>query len=244
MADQSVKKGGLGALRRSQSVNGRPEVFDTLVDIVFVIDGTGSMQNLLDEVKERALSLHQEIIEGLANKNRRVTKMRAKVLIFRDIYVDANAFEESDFFTLPEEAEEFRGFVEHIRACGGGDEPESGLEALYRAMKVRFQENIGNNKARQIIIVMTDASAHRLDDPQREGDELYPQEIPKTMAGLQDVWEGVNKTARRLLIMAPNAWPWTMVSLWNETECLVAPAGCGISRDGFDAVIKFISGSI
>ena len=244
MADQSVRKGGLSALRRNQSVNGRPEVFDTLVDIVFVIDGTGSMQNLLDEVKERALSLHREIIEGLANKNRRVTKMRVKVLIFRDIYVDANAFEESDFFTLPEDAEEFRDFVEHIRATGGGDEPESGLEALHRAMKVRFQENIGNNKARQIIIVMTDASAHPLDDPQREGDDLYPQEVPKTMAGLQNVWESVNKTARRLLVMAPNAWPWTVVSLWNEAECLVAPAGCGISKDGFDAVIKFISGSI
>lgn len=244
MADQSVRKGGLGAIRRKQSVNGRPEFFDTLVDIVFVIDGTGSMQNLLDEVKERALSMHREIIEGLANKNRRVSKMRVKVLIFRDVYVDMNAFEESPFYTLPEEAEEFRCFVEHIRAAGGGDEPESGLEALYKAMKVRFQENLGNNKARQIIIMMTDASAHHLDDPQREGDDLYPQEIPKTMAELQNVWESVNKTARRLLIMAPNAWPWTMVSLWNETECLVAPAGHGISKDGFDAVIKFISGSI
>ena len=242
MASQAVK-GKLSGIK-GQSV--RRQMFDTLVDIVFVIDGTGSMQNLLDELKERALSLYSEIIAGLAGKNRRVTKMRAKVLIFRDIYVDANAFEESDFYTLPDEAEDFRRFVEHIKASGGGDEPESGLEALYRAIKMKFQKTEGSFKARQIILMMTDASAHRLDDPQREGDDLYPQDMPTTLSGLQNVWEGddMNRDAKRLLVMTPNAWPWNIVSTWTQAEYYAAPAGCGISKEGLDAVIAFISGSI
>ena len=240
MANQ-IPKGRLGGMSNQVPRNLGME---TLVDIVFVIDGTGSMQNLLDAVKERALNMYSDILAGLAAKNRRVSKMRAKVIIFRDIYVDADAFEESEFFSLPDEAEDFRRFVEHIKATGGGDEPESGLEALYRAMKSKFMDNSRNLKSRQIIIMMTDASAHRLDDMQRQGDDLYPQEMPSSLPELENAWESLDPNAKRLLVMAPNSWPWTMVGNWIQAEYYVSEAGKGISADGFQSVIEFISGSI
>ena len=245
MADQTVRRGRLtdlvGSSPADQSVG-----IGTLVDIVFVIDGTGSMQNLLDEVKNRALSMYDDIIAGLKGKNRRVQKMRAKVLVFRDIYVDAAPFEESDFYDLKTEAEDFRAFVESIKARGGGDEPESGLEALYRAIKLKFQERTSNaTKARHIILVMTDASAHHLDDPQREGDPEYPKGVPTNLPGLESEWEGMaDLDARRLLIMAPNSWPWPAVGAWSQADFKATQAGAGISKEGMDAVIAFISGSM
>ena len=67
MADQKVRS-RISDIRK-QAVNKSAEVgFSTLVDIVFVIDGTGSMQNLLDEAKERALSMHEDIIRGLKGR--------------------------------------------------------------------------------------------------------------------------------------------------------------------------------
>lgn len=46
--------------------------------------------------------------------------------------------EESQFFILPEEKQEFYNFVSQIKAGGGGDEPESGLEALALALRSDF----------------------------------------------------------------------------------------------------------
>lgn len=37
---------------------------------------------------------------------------------------------------FPEEKEEFRDFVNGIHEAGGGDDPESGLEALTMAMRI------------------------------------------------------------------------------------------------------------
>ena len=218
----------------------------TEVDLIFLIDGTGSMQNLLDEVKERALSMYEDIINGLKKNNRKVTKMRIMAIVFRDVYVDKDAFEESEIFLLPSQAEDFRRFIEGIQACGGGDEPESGLEALRIAINriKRFGQKQG--KARQIVVVLTDASAHRLDDPQRAGDPLYPEEVKDchSLEELQNFWAGLDPHYRRLTIMAPNAYPWTAISQWQPSMYVPSEAGKGIDKEGFEAVIRMISGSI
>lgn len=243
MADQKVRS-RLSDIKQRVAQKNTDLGFSTLVDIVFVIDGTGSMQNLLDEVKERALSMHEDIIRGLGAKGRRIAKMRVKALVFRDIYVDANAFEESEFFMLPEESGEFRAFIENIRATGGGDEPESSLEALCRAMKMKFQENQQGQKARHIIVLLTDASAHRLDDPQRAVDKLYPKDMPNDLTGVESLWENMNFRAKRLVVFAPNLYPWTEVGAWNSVEYTPSEAGKGIDADTFEGVIAAISGSI
>lgn len=244
MASQSVRRGGLAAMadkaRTTQQVG-----FSTLVDIVLVIDGTGSMQNLLDAVKESALSFHDKVVAGLAERRRRVDRLRLKVIVYRDIYVDANAFEESSFFDLPEDAAAFRRFVENVKAQGGGDEPESGLEALWKAFRLPFQPNEARKKARQIICLMTDASAHPLDDPQRLTDPEYPQSAPKNLSELQDAWEGMDHTARRLLIFAPMASPWPELQNWSEVLFTPSATGMsGINADTYEGILAMIKGSI
>lgn len=248
MADQSVKRVALGDLKRGQEVM---KGLKTVVDLVFLIDGTGSMQNALDAVKARALTLYKDIIYALKDKKRIVSTMRVKVVIFRDLYVDSVAYEESDYFILSDkdddESAAFRDYVSGIRACGGGDEPEHALEALHRALKLNYTQPRQGMKARHIIVLMTDASAHPLDDPQRslpEYRDIYPGDMPKTMPELNAEWEMMDDRARRLIIFAPNAYPWPKMGTWSGASHEVSEAGKGISETVFEKVIATISGSV
>lgn len=223
----------------------------TVVDLIFVIDGTKSMQNALDAAKARALSMYKDIVAGLASKNRVVRKMRVKVIVFRDFYVDARPYEESDYFVLTgrddDDALAFRQFITGIRAEGGGDEPEHALEALHRAMQLDFTPSGEGVKARHIIVLMTDASAHPLNDPQRhlpENRDVYPADMPEDLEGLQVEWENMDEKAKRLILFAPNAYPWTILSTWNEAPHTPSQASKGISEAMFQQVITAIGGSV
>lgn len=114
----------------------------TVVDLVFLIDATRSMQNALDAMKMHAMTLYEDIIKRLSPKGRVVSQMRVKVIVFRDVYADAEPFQESEFFVLQENGQgdevEFYNYVSNIRAEGGGDEPDSALEALHLAMNVDY----------------------------------------------------------------------------------------------------------
>ena len=135
----------------------------TNVDIVFVIDATRSMQTTIDMVKESALSFQDKLYDFMDEAKRSINNLRIKVVWFRDFYYDGNyAYDESKFFELPEEKEEFRDFVNGIHEAGGGDDPESGLEALTMAMRSDFVQE--GEKKRHIIVLFTDAAAHPFED--------------------------------------------------------------------------------
>ena len=235
MAERNERKGGgLSLIRAAAGV--RFAGFGTLVDIVFVIDGGASMRELLEGLEGHVLSMCRDVVDGLKEKKRIIEKLRVKLLIFRDIYADENAFEESEFFTLPEETEELRAFAEQIRAAGGEGGARSALEALHRAIHVKWQEVPDGRKARQVIIVMTDAPAYRLDDPRREGEECYPQGVPRTLSGLMYEWEEyTDPRCHRLLIIAPNCWPWAELGFWPEACLVPVQPGCGIAKACMDA---------
>lgn len=241
MADQHVRR-GLANLSVSQKVNAGG--LATLVDIVLVIDGTGSMGPLFEAVKESALSFYSRVIDGLADKRRRVENMRLKVIVYRDLYCDETPFEESRFFNLPEEKESFEQFVRALKATGGGDEPESGLEALWKAIHTDFQSNEEGKKARQIICLMTDASAHPLESPKRLGCSNYPNGVPADLLGLEDEWGALDPHAKRLLIFAPNAYPWVDIQTWPEAQLTISAAGTGLGNDVYESAINLIAGSV
>lgn len=106
------------------------------VDIVMCIDATGSMNGILDTVKSNALNFYGDLINSMRKKGKQVNDLRIKVIAFRDYVADGeNAMLATDFFRMPEEQEDFRDLVNTISACGGGDEPEDGLEALAYAIR-------------------------------------------------------------------------------------------------------------
>ena len=205
---------------------------DTNVDIVFAIDATESMQPLIDKVKSLTLSFREELEKGLKENRRIIKNLRIKVIVFRDYYVDDKyAMEESQFFILPEEKQEFYNFVSQIKAGGGGDEPESGLEALALALRSDFVKD--GDKNRHLIVLFTDAAAHPFEDYDELTAEaakkgckptMYPKNMPKNISEFYNAWEGnaMNQDAlgcdgentkldadgRRIVLFAPNDYPW------------------------------------
>ena len=187
---------------------------ETNVDIVFVIDVTKSMERMIDIIQTAAISFLDEFFEKMNSMKRRVENLRVKVISFRDFYYDGNhAYNESKFFTMPNEKMDLKEYLNEIYADGGGDDPESGLEALAMAMKSDFVQK--GEKKRHIIILFTDAAAHPFEDY----DKLTAENMPKDIYELYNVWEGntedfskevttLDKTGRRLVLFAPNEYPW------------------------------------
>ena len=233
-------------------------MIDTNVDIVFVIDATESMQPLIDKVKSLTLTFREELEKGLEKNRRRINNLRMKVIVFRDYYVDdVYAMEESRFFILPEESQDFYNFVSKIRAGGGGDEPESGLEALALALRSDFVKD--GDKKRHVIVLFTDASAHEFEQQKDGVPDNYPNKMFRNLGDLYQTWgtgqdalgvasdypEQMSKDAKRLVLFAPSLYPWNEMELDLENVIRKDMDKGNGGRDlDLDDVIALIANSI
>ena len=221
---------------------------DYYVDIVMCIDGTASMRPIIDEVKRNALSFYHKFIEAMADADKSAEKVRIKVIVFRDYGSDEKPMEVSEFFTIPDQETEFNAFVQGIEAVGGGDLPENALEAI--ALAVKSDWTTGGSRRRHAILVFTDAEAlplgARADSPN------YPEGMPADLAQLGAWWENADQTcpgtyqakAGRLVVFAPNAYPWTELQTWNRYWPAFSQAGTGLSDVDISAAIDLLVGSI
>jgi hypothetical protein len=150
----------------------------------------------------------------------------------------------SKFFKLPDERVAFKDFVNEISADGGGDEPENGLEALDFAVRSDWTKE--STKRRHVIVVFTDASAHPLEKSGKPAG--YPSGMAKDINELTDRWEGdeyVGASAKRLLIFAPDAEPWTAIhKSWTNTIYLPSAAGHGLSEVDYSQILDVIANSV
>ena len=217
------------------------------VDIVMCIDATGSMSPIIEEVKGNAISFYQRFIEAMEENDKEVEKLRIKVIVFRDYGADAVPMQESAFFELPEQNEDFRAFVNAIEATGGGDGPENALEAIALALKSDW--TTGGSKRRHAILVFSDAPALPLGE--RAGSANYPSGLPESIAQLGSWWEGTDQTlsstyqakAGRLVAFVPNAAPWTDMQAWNRYWPAFSPAGTGLPDVDIQSAIDLMVGS-
>ena len=215
---------------------------DYNVDIVMCIDATGSMASIIDDVKRNALSFYQKFVDEMEAKAKSVQQLRIKVIAFRDYSVDSEAMVESKFFVLDEESREFHDFVNAIEASGGGDEPESSLEALALAMKSDWVRT--GSVRRHVIIMYTDASALKLGE--KSGETGYPSGMPSDLAELREWWEGqrMEKRAKRLLVFAPDMEPWSDMVDWSNTFHTASKAGAGCDDTDIQTCIHMLVNSI
>ncbi|MEO1655736.1 MAG: VWA domain-containing protein, partial [Bacteroidota bacterium] len=160
-------------------------------------------------------------------------------------YDEDESMFESDFFVLPDQNDSFKGFIENIKAEGGGYEPECGLEAL--SMAIRSPWNKSGDKKRQIIVVWTDASTHPLEKDQNRKPDHYPENLPEDFDALTDLWEGqfMGRSAKRLIIYAPDAYAWTdMANHWDNTIQYPSKAGEGLSEIDYQTILDAIASSV
>jgi len=225
------------------------QVLQCNADLVLCIDGTASMAPIIEEVKESARNFYGKIVKALEAKERAVDVLRIKVIVFRDYYADGDkAMKVSDFFTFPGQADDFNRFVSSIEADGGGDEPESALEAIFLAMKSNWTKE--GVRRRHIIMVWTDASAHELEKAASSKPSNYPQDMPKSLSELSDLWNDnqggmMNASAKRLIIFAPETHPWSEIGPeWENTVWVPSKAGQGLGDTDVQTVLDVLAGSI
>ncbi|MGH7169316.1 MAG: GYF domain-containing protein, partial [Gemmataceae bacterium] len=151
-------------------------------DIVFVLDLTGSMQFAIDGIK---LGI-QNFVSSL--KKSRIDA-RIALVGFRDIQADGEQpfvmRIEDKAFTKDYEA--FKTEVGKLRARGGGDQPESSLQALALAAKQPFRAN-----ASSVLLLITDA-------PPKNHPAEKPSTVEETLGELEK-----NKINQLHLVVRPS----------------------------------------
>lgn len=153
------------------------------IDIVFVIDETGSMQPFIDAVKD--------------NIKRFSGRLRSQGF---DYQLGLVRFTDIVTWSSPELTDDvatFERWVGEIQAAGGGDIPENSLEGLKAATNIKYRPI-----ALKLAILVTDAPCFERDKPgdgttdftMREmGDFLFERELrlygitPKEMTQYQDM---------------------------------------------------------
>lgn len=228
------------------------------VDIVFCIDCTESMDNVLNIIKDRALSFHGDLLNRMYKKQKMVDSLRVRVVAFRDY----KAFDEerrkghkgnepmlvTDFFTLPTDAEKLKLSVQSLQPVGGGDVPEDGLEALAYAIRSDW-DTVQDAKHRHIIVLWTDAEPHELG--YGKGTYRYPKGMAKSIGELTEWWGNAlnggycNQDAKRLVLFAPSSGDWNFISeQWDQVIHYPSKAGDGLGDLDYETILSCISQSI
>jgi Mg-chelatase subunit ChlD len=131
-----------------------------VVDVVFVLDTTGSMGPLIEGAKRKIWSIATTIVD--ANPH---AEIRMGLVAYRDIgdeYV-------TKVFDLTTDIQDLYAHLLELKARGGGDWPESVNEALHTAVtKLKWSQRLESDR---IIFLVGDAPPH-MDYAQ---DTKYPQ---------------------------------------------------------------------
>jgi hypothetical protein len=235
-----------GAEQSSLGAPPAPRGLSYAVDIVFCIDVTGSMTPIIDAVKANALRFYDDVQTNLTAKGKNVDELRVRVIAFRDFAADGEAaLQESPFFRLPAEEAGFSDFVNGLLAEGGGDAPESGLEAV--ALAVNSAWTTRGDRRRQVVVVWTDQPAHPL-DPAVLPPELHDR-VPTDFSALTDLWEDaqgpLGASSKRLILFAPDGPGWSDISgVWENVVHHPSQAGGGLSDVDYGTIVDSIGNSV
>lgn len=165
------------------------------VDIVFVIDATGSMRLLMDKIKQTAIALPKNLTEAVKLAGKNMRRIRIKVIDFADFKSEGkDAIHETQFMNANTQIVEIINEFDSIKMTyedgegRGGDEiPENALEGLWLAMNSDFTEERPDEDVRQIIMLFTDASPLRFQERAK-----YPgyarYNFPKHIDEMRRLW--------------------------------------------------------
>jgi Mg-chelatase subunit ChlD len=148
---KSEVKAGIDAKSIARSISAMGENLQSRrkADVMFVLDCTGSMQGEIDAIKD-VITAFADSIESDG------VRVRVGLIEFRDRLIReehrALKFAGQAFTSDPTL---FRREVSVLTAHGGGDEPESSLDAVMLALRQSFLPD-----ASKVIVLVTDAPPH------------------------------------------------------------------------------------
>jgi hypothetical protein len=189
-----------------------------VADIVFVVDISGSMAPCIDALRQNIEAFVDSLSRGDANNAAPVKDWRAKVVGYRD-------FDSAESEGLPwivdngfvRDTAELKNQLAALDANGGGDEPESLLDTLYKvatmeatlkgAQTVEAAKWRYRSDAARVVVVFTDASFKET------------MGIPEAKGGsLQDVANVVMANRIILSVFAPNFEGYDRLSQIDKSE--------------------------
>lgn len=152
----------------SQILQERPKT-KGVADIVFLVDVTGSMAPCIDALRRNIEAFIDSLSQGDPNNAAPVKDWRGKVVGYRDIEAaEAEGLPwivDNDFVR---DASALKAQLGTLQANGGGDEPESLLDALYKvaSMEAVPKGSLTEDPAKwryrsdaaRVVIVFTDAT--------------------------------------------------------------------------------------
>jgi hypothetical protein len=189
-----------------------------VADVVFLIDVTGSMKPCIDALRTNIEAFIDSLSRGEANNAPPVKDWRGKAVGYRD--VEAARSEGIPWFVdnpFVRDAAALKAQLAEFRAEGGGDEPESLLDALFKIASMEASpkgsqsEDPGKwryrSDAARVVVVFTDA-------PFKE-----TMSIQEAKGGsLQDVANVVMANRIILSLFAPNFEGYDRLSQIDKSE--------------------------
>ena len=125
------------------------EIFkDTNLDIMFIMDLTGSMSMWLNEAKKSVNSIIEEIAD-----NNPGSKIRLSFIGYRD-YTEPKQIRIYNNIEFNDNIKEFNKFLSGLDCYGGGDEPEDVVGALNKALEMKWESNA------KYAVLVCDAPCH------------------------------------------------------------------------------------
>ena len=194
---------------------------DVDVDVVFVVDCSESMRSVLPKVKELMLNfpaqckLEFEIILKIV-KSLRIRIIGLRGSDEKQAGLLNPQIQESAFFNFPEEREGFVSYVNNLEIAGKPNGIKSGMEALHRAIHSCWTESTDCVKKRQLIFLITNAPMYA---PEKTEQRKSAQSVSDMPCSLQDMYlewtddSVINQKAKRLVMIAPNTYPWSDISM-------------------------------
>ena len=185
-----------------------------IADIVFLIGVSRSMQTCIDALKNNIGVLVEHMVNPGPNASAVVSDWRIKVCGYRDASQDGSMWWEERPFTS--DVSQVRADIDTLEAKGGGDEPESLLDGLWKLAKMpaaaKGEVADANSwrhyhDAARCVIVFTDASCHMR--------TFIPE---ASAAGFDDVAREVMGARLRLSLYAPETDCYQTVSAIDKCE--------------------------
>lgn len=189
-----------------------------VADVVFLIDVSGSMAPIIDALRKNIEAFVDSLSSGDASNAAPVRDWRGKVIGFRDI--EAAQTEGLEWLVdhpFVRDAVALKAQLAALRAEGGGDEPESLLDALYKVATMEASPKGAQSEepnkwryrsdAARVVVVFTDASFKET------------MSIPEAKGGaLQDVANVVMANRVILSLFAPNFEGYDRLSQIDKSE--------------------------
>jgi hypothetical protein len=189
-----------------------------VADVVFLIDVSGSMAPIIDALRKNIEAFVESLSSGDANNAAPVRDWRGKVVGYRDIEAsEAEGLDWLEDHPFVRDTAALKAQLASLRAQGGGDEPESLLDALYKVATMEASpkgtQSEDANKwryrsdAARVVVVFTDASfKETLSLPEAKG------------GSLQDVANVVMANRIILSLFAPNFEGYDRLSQIDKSE--------------------------